>query len=50
MLVQSGLPVADVGEMVGYQSDAAFQRTFKRLIGATPARYRALRGNCSLIE
>ncbi|WP_028220817.1 AraC family transcriptional regulator [Paraburkholderia oxyphila] len=44
MLVQSALPVADIGEKVGYQSDAAFQRTFKRMIGATPARYRALRG------
>jgi AraC family transcriptional regulator, activator of mtrCDE len=44
MLVQSALPVADIGEMVGYQSDAAFQRSFKRLIGATPARYRTLRG------
>ncbi|MFM0391552.1 AraC family transcriptional regulator [Paraburkholderia phytofirmans] len=44
MLVQSALPVADIGEKVGYQSDAAFQRIFKRLIGATPARYRASRG------
>jgi AraC family transcriptional activator of mtrCDE len=44
MLVQSAMPVADIGEMVGYQSDAAFQRIFKRMIGATPARYRALRG------
>ncbi|MFT0174743.1 AraC family transcriptional regulator [Paraburkholderia mimosarum] len=44
MLVRSALPVADIGEMVGYQSDAAFQRSFKRLIGETPARYRTLRG------
>jgi AraC family transcriptional activator of mtrCDE len=44
MLVQSALPVAEIGEMVGYQSDAAFQRVFKRLIGATPSRYRATRG------
>jgi len=45
MLVQSGLPVAEIGEMVGYQSDSAFQRIFKRLIGATPARYRASGGS-----
>ncbi|REG49583.1 AraC family transcriptional activator of mtrCDE [Paraburkholderia sp. BL6669N2] len=44
MLVQSALPVADIGEKVGYQSDAAFQRMFKRLVGATPSRYRASRG------
>jgi AraC family transcriptional regulator, activator of mtrCDE len=45
MLVQSSLPVAEIGEMVGYQSDSAFQRIFKRLMGATPARYRASGGS-----
>ncbi|MFM0335950.1 AraC family transcriptional regulator [Paraburkholderia fungorum] len=44
-LLQTGLGVAEIGEMVGYQSDAAFQRIFKRLIGVTPARYRAAGGN-----
>lgn len=44
-LLQSRLAVAEIGEKVGYQSDAAFQRIFKRLIGVTPARYRALGGN-----
>jgi AraC family transcriptional activator of mtrCDE len=44
-LLQSGLSVAEIGEMVGYHSDAAFQRIFKRLIGVTPARYRATGGN-----
>jgi AraC family transcriptional activator of mtrCDE len=44
-LLESGLAVAEIGEMVGYQSDAAFQRIFKRLIGVTPARYRASGGN-----
>jgi len=43
-LLQSGLGVAEIGEMVGYQSDAAFQRVFKRHIGVTPARYRASGG------
>lgn len=38
--------VAAIGEAVGYQSEAAFQRAFKRHLGLTPARYRAtqLRG------
>jgi AraC family transcriptional activator of mtrCDE len=44
MLVQSATPVADIGEAVGYQSDAAFQRVFKRHIGLTPSRWRASRG------
>jgi AraC family transcriptional activator of mtrCDE len=37
--------VADIGESVGYQSDAAFQRVFKRHIGVTPARWRASGGH-----
>lgn len=39
--------VAVIGEAVGYQSEAAFQRAFKRHLGITPARYRAtlLRGS-----
>jgi AraC family transcriptional activator of mtrCDE len=41
MLLQTAQPVADIGEAVGYQSDAAFQRVFKRQIGVTPARWRA---------
>jgi AraC family transcriptional activator of mtrCDE len=40
MLVETGLPVADIAERVGYQSDAAFQRIFKKRIGMTPASYR----------
>ena len=33
--------IAEIGESVGYQSDAAFQRAFKKHIGITPARWRA---------
>jgi AraC family transcriptional activator of mtrCDE len=33
--------VAEIGEAVGYQSDAAFQRVFKRHVGVTPAQWRA---------
>ena len=43
-LIGSSLGVAEIGEMVGYQSNAAFQRIFKRLIGVTPSRYRILGG------
>jgi AraC family transcriptional activator of mtrCDE len=45
LLMQTTRPVADIGETVGYQSDAAFQRIFKRHIGVTPARWRASGGN-----
>jgi len=44
-LIESSLGSAEIGEMVGYQSNAAFQRIFKRLIGVTPSRYRTLRGH-----
>ena len=32
--------VADIGEEVGYESEAAFNRAFKRQFGLPPARYR----------
>ncbi len=41
LLAQGGQPVAEIGEFVGYQSDAAFQRSFKRHVGMTPAQWRA---------
>ena len=41
MLAQGSAPVAAIGEAVGYQSDAAFQRVFKRQVGMTPAQWRA---------
>jgi AraC family transcriptional activator of mtrCDE len=45
MLLRSASPVADIGETVGYQSNAAFQRVFKRHIGVSPARWRSSGGN-----
>jgi AraC family transcriptional activator of mtrCDE len=45
MLLRSATPVADIGETVGYQSNAAFQRVFKRHIGVSPARWRSSGGN-----
>ena len=32
--------VADIAAEVGYESEAAFNRAFKRLLGTPPARYR----------
>ncbi|CAD6556347.1 RCS-specific HTH-type transcriptional activator RclR [Paraburkholderia hiiakae] len=42
MLAQGNESVAEIGEFVGYQSDAAFQRGFKRHVGMTPAQWRSL--------
>lgn len=39
-LGQTSTPVAAIGEDVGYQSEAAFQRAFKQHVGVTPAQYR----------
>ncbi|WP_322030111.1 AraC family transcriptional regulator [Paraburkholderia sp. J76] len=41
MLAQGNESVAAIGEFVGYQSDAAFQRGFKRHVGMTPAQWRS---------
>jgi AraC family transcriptional activator of mtrCDE len=40
MLAEGSMAVAEIGERVGYQSDAAFQRVFKRQTGLTPAQWR----------
>lgn len=42
MLAQGNQSVAEIGEFVGYQSDAAFQRGFKRHVGMTPAQWRSV--------
>jgi AraC family transcriptional activator of mtrCDE len=39
-LRKPGASTALVGEMVGYQSEAAFQRAFKQHVGVTPAQWR----------
>ncbi|WP_158912626.1 cupin domain-containing protein [Caulobacter sp. S45] len=39
-LGSSSTPTGAVAEAVGYQSEAAFQRTFKQHMGVTPAQYR----------
>ncbi|WP_145650725.1 AraC family transcriptional regulator [Pseudoduganella lurida] len=40
LLLQGGLGTAQVGEQVGYQSEAAFSRVFKRHHGVGPGEYR----------
>ncbi len=40
-LRQDKRPVGEIGEAVGYQSEAAFNRAFKRCIGMGPGQYRA---------
>jgi AraC family transcriptional activator of mtrCDE len=41
-LKQPARSTASVAEMVGYQSEAAFQRAFKQRMGMTPARWRRM--------
>lgn len=40
MLQEDGTKVAAIGREVGYESEAAFSRAFKRLTGASPSRWR----------
>lgn len=42
LLRQSKLAVGEISDQVGYQSDAAFNKAFKRSMGTTPAKYRRL--------
>ena len=39
-LTSSAKGVADIAAAVGYESEAAFNRAFKRAFGEPPARYR----------
>ncbi len=40
LLRETPLPLYDVASRVGYDSDLAFAKAFKRLVGTTPTRYR----------
>jgi AraC-like DNA-binding protein len=42
LLRQTGLPVQDVADQVGYRSPTAFIRAFGRQYGCPPLRYRHL--------
>jgi len=40
-LRETGEPIALVAEQAGYESEAAFSRAFKRMMGVSPGRWRA---------
>jgi AraC family transcriptional activator of mtrCDE len=40
LLRQSDLAIGQISGQVGYTSEAAFNKAFKRLMGTTPAQYR----------
>jgi AraC-like DNA-binding protein len=40
LILQAGLPIAEVAERVGYESEAAFNRAFKRHVGVPPVAWR----------
>ncbi len=39
LLEQRDKKLVDVARMVGYESDAAFSKAFKRVVGANPGEY-----------
>jgi AraC-like DNA-binding protein len=43
-LLTDGQPVAAVAEAVGYESEAAFSRAFKKLVGLAPSAWRRSAG------
>ena len=45
LLIGKGLSVAKVAERVGYASEAAFSRTFKRYVGHSPGKHKGKRGD-----
>jgi AraC-like DNA-binding protein len=40
LLEQSGLSIAQTGAEVGYESEAAFNRAFKKFVGMPPGTWR----------
>jgi AraC-like DNA-binding protein len=39
LLQQHDKKLVDIARLVGYESDAAFSRAFKRVVGANPSEY-----------
>ena len=48
LLREGDRKLADVARTVGYESDAAFNRAFKRILGVTPGEYRRERAIVTL--
>ena len=44
LLTRSNAPLARIAEDVGYQTDTAFSRAFRREFGAPPAAWRRRQG------
>ena len=40
LILQAGLPITEVADRVGYESEAAFNRAFKRHVGEPPVTWR----------
>jgi AraC-like DNA-binding protein len=40
LLMRGDAKLAEIGLQVGYETDAAFNKAFKRVIGSTPGQYR----------
>jgi AraC-like DNA-binding protein len=45
LLKQDNKKLVEVAQSVGYESDAAFSKAFKLLVGVTPGEYRQGAGN-----
>jgi len=45
LLQSSGVSMGQIAEQVGYSSEAAFKRAFKKLVGETPGSWRRSRAN-----
>ncbi|WP_432417382.1 helix-turn-helix domain-containing protein [Brevundimonas intermedia] len=43
-IAQDSARIAEVAERLGYDSEASFSRAFKRVMGASPSRYRVTKG------
>lgn len=43
-IAQDNARIAEVAERLGYDSEASFSRAFKRVMGASPSRYRVTKG------
>ena len=50
LLRESGLGVGEIAGRVGYESEAAFNRAFHRLVGTPPATWRQAEGATSQLE
>ena len=50
LLLSTRRGAADIGEQVGYQSEAAFGKAFKKAMGLTPGRYRRAQASASAMR